>query len=260
MIRRLSPLLAIAAGALVLVAACGGGSSAPELTDPTAIVTAALKATEAAKSVHVEAAVDGSAPIAIPGLPSTGAPITLTDTSATADVDLAGAAAHATFNVPALFNLSGDLIAVDGKGYLKTTIGGAQYSEVDLSTLPIDVTNVKGMTDNLGDFLLGGDVTLNKGTDVACGSAQCYTVTANLSADQLSALLGDAAQGLPIDLEGSTLDVIVKVQKDAPNHLGGVTISSTSAAGVPLKVDLTFSKWDEPVTVTAPPADQVKAG
>ncbi len=262
MTRHHAPFTAVAAIVVLLVAACGaaGPTPTPDLTDPTAIVTAALKATEAAKSVHIDAAIDGAAPISIPGLPSTGAPIDLTGTTAAADVDIANTAAHATFNVPALFNLSGDLIAVDGKGYLKTTIGGAQYQSIDLATLPVDVTNVKGMTDQLGDFLLSGKVTLAKGADVACGSAQCYTVTANLTADELAALLGDAAGGLPIDLAGSTLDVTVKVDKAAPNHLAGLKVTSTSSAGVPLTADLTFSKWDEPVTVTAPPADQVKAG
>ena len=31
------------------------------------------------------------------------------------------------------------------------------------------------------------------------------------------------------------------------------------ADGTALNVDVTASKWDEPVTITAPPADQVKA-
>jgi hypothetical protein len=260
MTRRQPIAFAIVASVVVLVAACGGGSSAPELTDPTAIVTAALKSTEAAKSVHVDATLDGSAPVSLPGLPSTGAPITLTDTSAAADVDLAGAAAHATFSVPAIFNLAGELIAVDGKGYLKTSIGGAQYDVIDLSTLPIDVTDVKGMTDDLGDFLLSGKVKLDKGPDVACGTAQCYDVTAHLTPDELGALLGDAGTNLPLDLKGAALDVSVRVSKDAPNHLVGLTIISTPGTGDPLKIDLTFSKWDEAVSIAPPPADQVKGG
>jgi hypothetical protein len=260
MARRLPTLVAVAASTLVVVAGCGGSSSAPELTDPTAIITAALKSSEAATSVHVDAAVDGTAPIAIPGLGGTGAPMTLDGTSAAADLDLAKTAAHATFSVPALFNLAGELIAVDGKGYLKTTIGGAQYDTIDLATLPIDVTNVNGLLDQVGDFLLSGDVPLTKGADVACGGEQCYAVTANLTAEQLAALLDGATAGLPIDLTGSTLDVAVRVEKDAPNHLAGLTVTSTTAAGDALKIDLTFSNWDGSVSVNAPPADQVKGG
>ena len=260
MTRRLPAIVAVAASTLIAVAGCGGSSSAPELTDPTAIVSAALKSTEAATSVHVDATLDGAAPIAIPGLGGTGAPMTLDGTTAAADIDLVKPAARATFDVPALFNLAGELIVVDGKGFLKTTIGGAQYGTVDLATLPVDVTNVNGMLDQLGDFLLSGDVPLTKGADVACGGEQCYVVTANLTADQLSALLGGATAGLPIDLAGSTLDVSVRVEKDAPNHLAGLTITSTSKDGEALEVDLTFSNWDGAVSVSAPPADQVKGG
>lgn len=259
MTRRLPTLVAIAASTLIVVG-CGGTSSAPELSDPTAIVTAALKSSEAATSVHVDATLDGAAPIAIPGLGGTGAPMTLDGTTGAADIDLAKAAARATFNVPALFNLSGELIAVDGKGFLKTTIGGAQYDTIDLATLPVDVTNVDGMLDQLGDFLLSGDVPLVKGPDVPCGGEQCYTVTAAMTADQLAGLLGGATAGLPVDLAGSTLDVAVRVEKDAPNHLAGLTVTSTTAAGDALEVVLTFSNWDGAVSVSAPPADQVKGG
>jgi LppX_LprAFG lipoprotein len=260
MTRRPSTLLAFAAGMLIVLAACGGGASTPELTDPTAIVTAALKSTEGAKSVHLEAVVDGTAPISVPGLGGEGAPIDLSGTSASADVDLANTAAHATFHVPALLNLTGDLIAVDGKAYLKTTLTGPQYEVMDLANQAVDPSDTGGMIDGLGDFLLSGDVTLAKGDDVPCGSATCYTVTSALTADELTALLGGAAAGLPVDLDGASLAVAVKVEKEAPNHLAGVTVTITPATGTPLSVDLTLSGWDAPVSISAPPADQVKGG
>ena len=43
-----------------------------------------------------------------------------------------------------------------------------------------------------------------------------------------------------------------------PNHLAGVEAVVTMADGSKLTADVTASKWDEPVTITAPPADQVK--
>ena len=62
MSRRL-PAVVLAASLAILVAACGGGATGPALTDPTEIVTAALKSTEAAKSVHLSITVDGGATV-----------------------------------------------------------------------------------------------------------------------------------------------------------------------------------------------------
>jgi hypothetical protein len=113
MTRRLPPIAAIAASLAILVAACGGGATGPELTDPTAIVTAALKSTEAAKSVHLDLTVDGSATVKLPGS-SAGTAIELTGTTAKADIDFANKATHLTFTVPKLLGFSGEVIAVDG--------------------------------------------------------------------------------------------------------------------------------------------------
>jgi len=258
MSRRLPVFLAAAAALTILVAACNGGSSAPALTDPTAIVTAALKSTEAAKSVHLDLAVDGTASVALPGSTGPGTPVNLTGTTASADVDFANKAAKATFSVPALLNLAGEVIAVDGKTYLKTTITGPLYTESASAGSTVDPGNASGMVDNLGDLLLKQGVTLVKGDDVACGSKQCYTVTADLTATQLGTTGGGALGGLPVNLTGATLKLTVRVEKDLPNHLAGVTAVISMPGGTSVTAEVTASKWDEPVSISAPPADQVK--
>jgi LppX_LprAFG lipoprotein len=244
--------------AAILVVACG--PSAPALTDPTAIVTAALTSTEAAKSVHLEATIDGSMTVAMPGAGGAAAPFKLDGTTAAADVDIAGKAAKLTFNAPALFNLAGELIVVDGKAYLKTTLQGDKYNVIDLgSDLPVDPANPGSLVDNLGDFLLKPGVDPVKGDDVACGSKQCYTVKADLTADELAALGVGATAGLPVNLAGASLAVTVRVEKDLPNHLAGLTFVVTTGDGNALTLDAILSWWDEPVTITAPPADQINA-
>jgi len=251
--RRAAVLSLLAATTLLAAAACGG-PSAPELTDPAAIVTAALKAADASKGVQVDATIDGEVPISLPGLGG-GGPVDLTGTTAKADLDLAGSAAHATFLVPAIFNLSGELIATGGQGYLKTTLTGDRYQTVDLNTLPIDVTDAHGLIDQLGDALLGGKLTLTRGPDAPCGSGQCYTVTSAVTGDQLGSLMPEAS--LPVDLAGTTGTITVTVEKASPNRLHGVRIEAAPASGgKPMDIALTFSDWDQAVTVTAPPADQ----
>lgn len=229
----------------------------PVLTDPTAIITAALKSTEAATSVHVDATVDGVVPVTLPGAASS-TEVNLTGTTANADVDLKAGEARATFSVPAVLGLAGELIRADSTTYLKTTLTGSKFKVVDgLTTFAVDPTDVSGLIDNLGDFLLTPGVDPVKGEDVACGGTQCYTVVVDLDAEELGAILGDGASGLPVDVAGSTLQLTVRVEQTLPNHLAGVSIVLGLPSGEPLTVDLTFSKWDQPVTIDAPAADEI---
>ena len=258
MIRRSNLILAVAALLMIAVAACNGGTSGPVLTDPTAIVTAALKSTEAAKTVHLELTADGTLSVPLPIAGAAGTPIDLTGATASADVDLAKGAARATFSVPSMLGLAGELIAVDGKAYIKTTLTGPLYQETAAGGAPVDPSKAGGMIDGLGDLLLKQGVVLVKGDDVACGSKQCYTVSADLNAADLGPTASGSIGGLPVDLAGATVKLTLHVEKDLPNHLAGVTADITTPSNGNVKLDVTFSKWDEPVSITAPPADQIK--
>jgi hypothetical protein len=255
MIRRpQAALLALAAVAFI-PAACGMTPTGPALTDPKAIVTAALTSTENAKSVHLSAIVDGEATVALPIGGGTGTPLDLTGTTATADIDFVKPAARATFAVKAGVTVNGEVIAIDGKTYLKSTLTGPLYEEAAAGAGLIGPSTFGDLIDNLGDLLLTPGLDLVKGDDVACGSKQCYTVSADLTADDLGAT---AITGLPVNLAGATMKVTIRVEKDLPYHLAGVTAVLSTTDGATLTADVTASKWDEPVTISAPPADQVK--
>ena len=258
MTRRSPAILALFATLTLAITACQGASNAPALTDPKEIVTAALTATEAAKSVHLDLTLDGTVSIALPIGGGAATPVNLTGTTANADVDFAKPALKATFAVPAMLGLAGELIAVDGKSYVKTTITGPLYQESAGTAGPVDPAAAGGMADNLGDLLFKEGVELVKGDDVACGTKQCYTVSADLSPDDLGTAGGGSLGGLPIDLTGASVALTLRVEKDLPHHLAGVEAVVTMKDGTKVTLDLTASKWDEPVTVTAPPADQVK--
>jgi hypothetical protein len=261
MTRRARSIKLLVAGIAVtaVLAGCGGTAPSPALSDPTEIVTAALRSTEAAKSVHLDVKVDGTATVALPGLGTgTGTPVKVDGTTASVDVDFAAPAAHATFAAPSLLGFAGELIAVDGKSYLKTTLTGPLYQESSAAAGPVDPGSAGSVVDNLGDALTKEGVVLAKGADEKCGSEQCYTVTTKLTADQLGIGATGSAGGLPIDLTGAILDVKVLVEQDAPNHLAGTDGTLTMADGSVLTVEIAASRWDQPVTITAPPADKVK--
>ena len=182
MTRRRSALLIAFATVALLAAACGGTTpSSPALTDPKAIVTAALTSTEAAKSVHLALTANGEATVALPIAGGTGTPVDLTGTTASADIDFVKPAAHATFALVAGLTVNGEAIAVDGKTYLKTGFTGPLYVESAAGAGLFDASVIGNLIKNVGEILLKPGITLVKGDDVACGSKQCYTVSADLT-------------------------------------------------------------------------------
>jgi hypothetical protein len=257
-IRRIPTVLTLAAALAIAVGACNGSNEGPPLTDPSAIVTAALKSTEDAKSVHVDLVVDGSATVSLLG--GAGTPVDLTGTTAAADVDFANDAVKATFAVHAGLTLNGELIVVDGTSYLKTGITGPLYRSSPAAEAPFDPAKAGTIIDNLGDLLLEPAVSLIKGTDTACGTQSCYTVTTDLTADDVGLTGPGALSGLPIDLTGATLHLTILVEKSLPYHLARITAVLAMADDQTVTAVASFSKWDVAVAITAPPADQVQPG
>ena len=257
---RVARVLGLLAAATIAVSACSG-SGAPALTDPKEIVTAALRTGETAKSVHVEATLDGSINADLSGTGGSGAEISLTGTTATVDVDLTAGNAHATFTVPALLGLSGELIQIGDTSYVKTTLTGDKFqAQKAADSLPINPTDGKSLVDSIGEALAQPGVDPVKGDDVACGGTQCYTVKIELTPQEINALGGGgaAASALPIDLGSASLNLTIRVEKST-TRLAGLSASAAMGDQGSISFDLTFSKWDEAVSVSPPPADQVQS-
>ena len=71
---RLTAFAALAVAASVALGACQAGPAAPTLTDPDAILAAAVTTTAAAKSVRIDATADGTVSLDLLGA---GAPSTI---------------------------------------------------------------------------------------------------------------------------------------------------------------------------------------
>lgn len=281
MTRLLRPAASLAA-VIVLVAACGGTPKASALTDPTAILTAAASTTAAATSLHADVKADGSLSLDVTGT-GNALPLSLAGTTANADVDIKGGDARATFALPGVLGLRGEVIAVDGTSYVKTSLTGPLYRTTSLGTggaaAPSASPDTAKMLEALTTFLARPELAPTKGEDVACGNGTCYTVHIELTPEELAALGADAGAGaalpsaLPVpmpDLGDLGVDLTIRVDQ-ATTQLAGLTavVASGGAAGASasaapgataVTVDVTFSKWNEPVTITAPPADQVQSG
>ncbi|MBI3747979.1 MAG: hypothetical protein HY262_03910 [Chloroflexi bacterium] len=257
--RRLGRLFGLLAAASIVVAACGA-AAAPALTDPKEIVTAAVRTAQAAKTVHVEATLDGSIQADLSGTGGSGAAISLAGSTAAADVDLTAGNARATFSLPALLGLSGELVQVDGTSYVKTTLTGDKFqSQKTSDSLPVNPGDSKSLVDSIGEVLAQPGVDPVKGDDVPCGSTQCYTVKIELTPDEINALDGGnpMASQIPVDLGSASLNLTIRVEKDS-NRLAGIAATASLGEQGTLTIDLTFSKWDQAVSISAPPADQVQ--
>ena len=132
------------------------------------------------------------------------------------------------------------------------------------------------MLEGLTTFLARPELAPTKGDDVPCGSTTCYTVNIELTPEELAALTGeaggDAAPQRAADPAARPrrslgVDLTIRVEQDTTRlagltaviSMGGpVASGATASGGSGTTVDVTFSKWDESVTVTAPPADQVQ--
>jgi hypothetical protein len=255
--RHLAAAFGLLTGAAIALSACGG-SSLPALTDPAAIITAALKSTEGAKTVHIDVTLDGSINADLTGTGGPAPSLPLTGTTASADVDMATGKAHATFAVPALLNLSGELIQIGPTSYIKTSLSGPLFeTEQATDSLPVDPTDAAGIFDDVGDFLSAEGVDPVKGEDVDCGGKRCYTVLIELTADELAGLAGPLASELPIDMGAASLAITIRVEKDT-YHLAGVKAVASLGDQGSLTLDLALSKWDQPMDISPPPADQIK--
>jgi hypothetical protein len=166
-----TPIVALATTVLLAagLVACQS-QTVPLLTDPKAILSAAATQAAAATSVHLDVSAEGSLVIDPLGT-GAGAPIDLRGSTAAADLDLTGRDARATFSMPGLLGMAGEVIAVDDKVYLRSTLTGPQFRVTD-ATVPSGGTTdspLKGLV----DLLAQPGLDPVKGADVSCGGGTC---------------------------------------------------------------------------------------
>jgi hypothetical protein len=253
--------LALAGSVLAVVAACGGAPAASPLSDPVDILVQSVQSLTGVKSFRADVAVTGTVNVDMMG---TGSPqaLPLDGTTAQADVDVENKNAKATFKAgPALLNISGEAIQIGNTSYVKTSLSGPLYQKSE-STEAGAVEGATDMTDEdiaqLREQLSKPEVAPTKGEDVACGDKQCYQVTIELTSDELQSL-SDAlpTEEVPTDVSNANVNVTFQIEKDTLRP-AGIDITADMADQGSLTVNVDFSNWDEPVSIEAPPADQVQ--
>ncbi|MBA3877470.1 MAG: hypothetical protein C0498_11170 [Anaerolinea sp.] len=249
--RRALALPALLVVAALAAGACGG--SAPALTDPGEILTKAVETLQKAKSLRLEATVDGTVKLDLTGTGS-GGDIALTGTSLQADIDIEKASARLNLAVPALLGMTAEVIVVGEETYVRSSFNPEKFQKSSTSGagLPVDPTDPEASLKELQDWLKKPEVDPKKLDDTSCGTKSCYQIEIDLSAEDLKALSPEAA-----DLGDASVVLTLLVEKDTLRP-ASMVVTVTSAEVGELTMTITMSKWDESLSIEAPPADQVE--
>jgi hypothetical protein len=238
---------------------------APALTDPVDILQHSIAATQTLHSFHVHGALSGTINADLTGSGST-APLDLAGTTADADVDVVNKAVHLSASIPALLGATADIIVIGNDTYTKVSLLGPKYSHSTTSCalgsfepLPSGAPPSAGPIDaqQIGDQIraaLGKLATPPKlGADVPCGDTTCYDITIAVTSADLSNVTGASPD--PSITGSGTLEVQVRKSDFYPAKI--VAAVDAGAQGN-VTVTIEFSAFNAPVTITAPPADQIQ--
>jgi hypothetical protein len=254
--------VAVASVASLLLAACGSQTpAAPALTDPKDILTKTILSLKDVKTVEMTGSFSGNVTV-----PQMGA-LDLSTTKLSASLDIPGRKAKFNLDAPAIVGTKVDALLIDQVAYLKisgllaTSLGmtADKYTKTEIPT-PSASPSASGPTDaqiaELVTQLNAGFEKLptppTKGADEKCGDQDCYHVTLKITSDELKAL--NPSVGNQVSGSGDlALDVWSRKNDVRPAK---IAFAVTSPEIGTVTITLEF-KYDVPVSVDAPPADQI---
>ena len=206
----------------------------------------------------MKADVGGEVKIDLTGQGSAGGALNLQGTTAEGDVDIANKKAKIAFAAPALFGVTGEIIQIGNDTYTKVSLLGDKYTKTtsEADDPAAAAGDPQKAIQELSDFLNKPGVAPTKLPDEKCGDKDCYHVQLTLTSEELGGVGGvvPGASGAP---EGSgTIDLWVQKNDLRPAKMA-LALDLEEMGNV--NVTVAFSAYDAPVTIEAPPADQVQA-
>ena len=262
---------ALIATSLSCVMLVGGGAAVSAQDDPQQILAQALQATSTATSFHFLVTADGTVNL---GEMMGNTPVDITGTKAEGDISLTPLGLQLTFDVPlGGFALSGALLYPnDGSLYVKLALPMASSSDLwnklpldDLSVLSLELGGpspapIADMTAQLQEALTESGAVLTSEGETACASGTCTKLHLEVPGEALTSTLGTVLPGAsPAPSAPAAAPIPVDILVDtATSRIDSLSTQVTDlATGTDLTIAITLSAYDVPVTITAPPADQV---
>jgi hypothetical protein len=239
--------------------------------DPSQLLSQALQATSTATSFHFLATADGTLNL---GEMMGNTPLPISGTKAEGDVSTNPQGAQLTFVVPlgsAALALSGGLIYPnDGSVYIKLALPMASSDDL-WHQIPMDGASILGLTASpapgspdmatqIQDALTQSGAVLTNEGDTPCAAGTCTKLHLEIPAAALDTTVGSllpmasaapsAAAAAPIPV-----DILIDNATDRIDSLSSHVTDATTGTDLTLAIQL--SAYDAPVTIAAPPADQV---
>jgi hypothetical protein len=264
-----------------LLAACGNGTSAPSaangpgLTDAKEILARSLTALNDAQTFHLDGTLTGTLEADLTNS-GTDSAIDMKGTSLTADADVPNERASLSISVPALFALKVDYLQIGPDTYSRNSLSGSSWTHTTqvadasippsavptprrigaASPSPVALPTPEASLDLVGQITAGLDNLPNpptKGTDAACGQKTCYTINLNVPLNSGD----DTGLGLPLPSDASaSVAVTLSIEQDTLLPVQAIALINAGANGT-FNLTLNLSKFNAPVTISAPPPDQV---
>lgn len=258
----------LVAASLAGVLLIGGSAAVSAQDDPSALLAQSLQATTTASSFHFKATADG--PLNLGDMLG-GTALPIDGTNAEGDVNVTGQQAQLTFAVPISgLNISGGLIYPnDGALYVKLALPMASASDLwhkipltdvvpGSSTAP-SMPPVATIAQDLQDALTKSGATLTNEGDTPCQAGTCTKLHLEIPATALDSGIDAVAGASVAPSAAATAPIPVDILIDkASSRIDSVAVEyADTTNGTDVKLNIQLSNYDTPVTVTAPPADQI---
>lgn len=250
----LAPLAAVLAVLAIVLAACASAApQAPALTDPKEILTKAATSLADVKTVEMTGSFTGSVKADQLGN------IDLSTMKLSAAMDVPNKKAKVTLDAPTLMGTKLDGLLLDQTAYYKIAgplammlnASADKWTKVEVpnaSTSPAgDVTDPQAAVKQIQDALAKLPAPV-KQADEKCGDQDCYHVTMTLTEDAMKALDPTASVNGDVNI-----DLWSRKSDYRPAKIA-INATSPDMGTFGMTFDL---KYDVPVSVDAPPADQV---
>lgn len=236
--------------------------------DPYQLLAQAVQATSSATSFHVLVTADGTVNM---GEMVRDRPISIDGTTAEGDISVNPLSVSMTFDIPIEgFGVSGGIIVPnDGNAYIKLSlpIGTADdlWHRLPVGDLgvPTAIPSPAPGEDKAAELkteLDGAGVTLTNAGEAACAAGTCTKLHVEIPASVFERTVGSM---LPMSSPAPSAAPAAPIPADilidtASGRLDSISATlSDAATGSDASVTIALSDYDKPVTVTAPPADQV---
>jgi len=245
----------------------GASGAVSAQDDPATLLAASVTATSAATSFHFLATADGTINL---GESFGGAPLPITGTNAQGDVSVTPQGVQLTFAVPlGPVSLSGGLIYPnDGFAYVKLALPGASAADVWHKiqadqmlgqALGSPAPGSPDMAAQIQQALTESGAVLTNEGDVPCAAGTCTKLHLEVPSEALDSTLGSVLPGTSPAPSAAAATIPVDVLVDnATQYIDSLSTHVVEAgSGTDVTLTIQLSAFNAPVTITAPPADQV---